>query len=85
MQMTGECSRVMTGASIWVSATQSARTLRRNLVSFGPKLHMDPLKIRKKRGKLSKFRADLTLNHVDNHKIDPKESLVPWDQLCDSL
>ena len=49
---------------------QSGRSLCRNLANFGPEQRINPLKIRNVRCKVAKFRADLTLEQLDNFKID---------------
>jgi hypothetical protein len=49
---------------------QSGRSLRRNLANFSPEKRINPLKIRNVRRKVAKFRADLTLEQLDNVKID---------------
>ena len=53
-----------------IAPSQSARTLRRNLANFNPDQQIDPLKIRNVRRQVAKFRADLTLEQLDNYKID---------------
>ena len=53
-----------------ISRAQSARTLRRNLANFHADQQIDPLKLRNVRRQVAKFRADLTLEQLDNYKID---------------
>jgi hypothetical protein len=53
-----------------MAPAQSAVTLRRNLVNFSPEKQINPIKIRNVRRQVAKFRAELTLEQLDNFRID---------------
>ena len=53
-----------------MAPSQSARSLRRNLSNFSEDVQIDPVKIRHMRRKVAKFRADLTIQQLNNYKID---------------
>jgi hypothetical protein len=55
--------------------SQSIRALQRNLVNLSPDKSIDPIKIRVVRSTVAKFRAVLTLEQLDNYKIDDSSSL----------
>jgi hypothetical protein len=59
---------IQTGVRI--SPGLSARSLRRNLANFSPEKQIDPLKIRNVKRKVAKCRADLTLEQLDQCKVD---------------
>ena len=53
-----------------MAPAQSARILRRNLKNFGDDEQIEAAKIRHVRRKVSRFRAVLTIEQLDQHKID---------------
>jgi hypothetical protein len=63
-----QISAIATG--VRMAPAQSARILRRNLKNFGDDEQIDAAKIRHVRRKVSRFRAVLTIEQLDQHKID---------------